>query len=210
MNFKKLNDDLEKYKTLIEIAGIIVAIGLLFFTAWTTNITQKNLELNQHQFLQQQMPILDFNIDNDNNTIELKLLASGFVFQQANVIYPTNIFDGQISRAVDPPDNKWHIFTLRQFLEKLYLDQNSNFKPEYYEIGNRYGFPVCIEFRYTHLGESKFVRGLYWVQFSVVRVEENEPNITFKAVHFIRYLNQNEDAQFELDKQIEVFMGNNT
>lgn len=205
MNLKKLNDILDEYKTLIETLGIFVAIALLFFTALTTNISQRNLEINQHQFLQQQMPILDFNIDNSNSTIELKPLTSGFVFEQANVIYPQNIFDGDVNRPVDPPDNKWHVYTLRYFLEKLYLEQHGNLKTGYVEYGTRYAFPVCIELTYTHFGESKRIRGLYWVQFSVVRIEENEPNINFQAVHFIRYLDVNEDIQIELDKKIEEF-----
>jgi hypothetical protein len=193
-----LNSWLDARKAVLEALGIFVGIGLLVFTAWYTYVTQASLRLAQRQFLDQQIPVWDFAVDNNDETIQLRAASPGVRLELATATYPEIVKSYMgLSWPLDPPEHKWHVTMLRSYLRQFF-DEHFPYQEGFATVGERGGFPVCLDVSYTQFGESRRVRGIFDVQYTAVRTTRSDTKIELNDVHFVLYLPIQADLQSAL------------
>jgi hypothetical protein len=196
----RLNAWLKEHKAIIDTLGITTGLLLLVVTAWYAHLTQAALKLSETQYVQQQTPVWDFAVDNKAETIQVRSATQGIRLEQGDVTYPQAVKEFMdINWPIDPPNHLWAVMMLRAYLKQRF-EESVPYDEKYVVVGDRYGFPVCIEFSYTHFGESRRVKGLFSVEFMAARTRRWNTDIELKDVHFLYYVPADSNVQSELGK----------
>ncbi|MGL5015067.1 MAG: hypothetical protein ACRC6V_12395 [Bacteroidales bacterium] len=193
-----VNSGLKTYKPIIDALGVTVGIGMVILTWNTIRITQKSLELSQKQYSDIQVPVWDWDIKDSLSMVTLKSTSANIRVQIAEAYFPKSLFERSSISTLSQPDFNFHLSTFREKISDLFRESSryDSSTPQML-YGNL--FPFGLDVNYIQYGESRSVRGIFGIQYTIVQ-EVDSPRIIINGIIFQNYIDSNQDLRREVDK----------
>jgi len=202
--FGKLNAICKSYEHLLQTLGIVVGLYLIYLTYFSVKISNEQLKISQKQEYQKQLPIWEFDIDDNTKTAKLRPFSTDIKLEQATAYFSDKLFYRKSCNwEIDQPDFLFHLTLFNLYVEQLIL-ANTSYDTSYVSIALRNNFPVGLELTYVQFGELRTVYAIFSIQYTWVRSNESNVKLTLNGIKFTKYIMGNENLEDELNKIVEV------
>lgn len=197
--FIKVNKICDNYQPLLQAMGIVVGLYLLYLTYQSVEISNNQLQLALKQDSQKELPIWKFEINDSLSYAQMLPFSPEVKLEMATAYFPKNLFfKNSTIWNIDSPEYKFHLITLKSYLEKMVL-ANSTYKDSVISLASRNDIPVGIETSYVQYGQLKNAKAIFDIQYTWVRSNEYTADITINGIRFKKYLVRNENLDAELE-----------
>lgn len=193
MKLNKINKFTERYQSLIQAIGILSAVIILGLTTYTTWLSHDSLELARQQEFNKQLPIWDWVINDSTSVVKLKPFNSDIKVQYADAYFSKIIYGDTPRWPLNQPDFQLHLTMFKYYMAEEFKKIHS-YNPDFSSFSERNTFPFGLQVNYIQYGIAKTVKGIFVIQYTVVRTGE-QPTIIIDGVLFDKYLSENENFE---------------
>lgn len=201
IKINEINTFVKDYQAFIQTIGIIVAVGALWCTSYSTRLSYKALKLATQQEYNKQLPIWSWNIIDSISVVELRPFNPDIKLQIADAIFPINLFKDDSKWPINQPDFKLHLTMFKYHIAKILREKNSYESDKVY-IKDRGFIPFGLKINYIQYGVQREIFGLFSIQFTYI-ISSGEPKISIDGIMFNKYLNKHERPEEVVNKLTE-------
>lgn len=218
----KLNKFLAAQQPFAQTVVTLATIGALVFTGYQTYISRLALEISQRQFVQQQTPLWEFDVNDRGSLIKIGTRTPDVRLEQAYVTYPEALSDYEGLHLFAPSSfsaateagatpSRWDVGVIGHALEVICAASPVRDAEKFPvniilwpERGSslRAGLPAVLDVLYTYRGESKQAKILYLLPISGFREKDQGCAVSLGYPKLVRDLLPDEEPQTVLSKQL--------
>lgn len=196
--FKRLNEFLKYYNSIIETISIVAGLAILFYTGKTLALQQKTLDLQQTQDADRIRPSWTHQVFDDATKSFIRLLpdTEGVRIQQATGYFSSKFNTDSI--IIDGPDFDINLSNFKQKIIQKKLKMKPYYSSKESDVNIRLIEPIGIEINYVINGTVKKCYGLFEIQYSLVFLKKSESSqnkhyVILKTLLFSRFHDNKKD-----------------